>query len=116
MDDLVEPGPKEIRLPGLPTLLRPHESPRRHLDETRGSRSASQIKLQENQSTTRANQQTRTLPESRKSPQIKASGVLHARLSNSHEIVQNISLKGLRVSSGQHFLPTRLACFLDKCS
>src|SRR4051812_3102108 len=44
------------------------------------SRSASQIKLQENQSTTPANRQTRILPESRNSRQIKALGVLHGRL------------------------------------
>src|SRR4051794_1492803 len=42
--------------------------------------------------------------------------ILAASVSNSNETAQNISLKGLRVSSGQHFLLTRSACFLYKCS
>src|SRR3954452_15217580 len=97
-DDLVEPGPEEIRLPGLPTLLRPHESPRRHLDQTRGSRSASQIKLQENQSTTPANRQTRILPESRNSRQIKALGVLHGR-HDSYRLSELVQFSAVEVYS-----------------
>jgi hypothetical protein len=79
-DDLVEPGPEEIALPRLPTLLRPHHSLHPCLDATRESRPERRSNLPENQSTTRANQQIRILPESRKSQPIKGSGVLHGRL------------------------------------
>jgi hypothetical protein len=80
VDDLVEPGSEEITLPRLPTLHWPHESPRRRLEETRESRPERRINLQESQSTTRQNRQSRILPVSRSSRQIKALGVLHGRL------------------------------------
>jgi len=35
VDDLVEPRPEEIALSGLPTFIRPHESPRRRAREYR---------------------------------------------------------------------------------
>src|SRR3954470_17816290 len=42
--------------------------------------------------------------------------ILTASVSNSNETAQKIPLKALLVSSGQHFLQSHSACFLDKCS
>ncbi|HVJ20755.1 MAG TPA: hypothetical protein VM686_35340 [Polyangiaceae bacterium] len=38
VDDLVEPRPEEIALSGLPTFIRPHESPPRRPQAARESR------------------------------------------------------------------------------
>src|SRR4051794_31499008 len=57
VDDLVEPRPEEIALSGLPTFIRPHESPRRRPQAARESRPAPRINLQENLSTTAATRQ-----------------------------------------------------------
>src|SRR3954451_14854543 len=52
VDDLVEPRPEEIALSGLPTFIRPHESPRRRPQAAKESRPAPRINLPENLSTT----------------------------------------------------------------
>src|SRR4051794_19066900 len=80
VDDLVEPRPEEIALSGLPTFIRPHESPRRRPQAARESRPARRINLQENLSTTAATRQIRLLRTARKLQPIRGLGVLHGRL------------------------------------
>src|SRR4051812_2215721 len=82
VDDLVEPRPEEIALSGLPTFIRPHESPRRRPQAARESRPARRINLQENLSTTAATRQIRLLRTARKLQPIRGLGVLHGRLIN----------------------------------
>jgi len=52
IDDLVEPGPEQVRLSRLAPLLGSHDSPRRDVDGSIESRSAVLIKLPEIVSTT----------------------------------------------------------------
>src|SRR4051794_30451702 len=80
VDDLVEPRPEEIALSGLPTFIRPHESPRPRPQAARESRPARRINLQENLSTTAATRQIRLLRTARKLQPIRGLGVLHGRL------------------------------------
>ena len=79
IDDLVEPRPEEIALPGLPTFIRPHESPRPRPQAARESRPARRINLQENLSTTAATRQIRLLRTARKLQRIRGLGVLHGK-------------------------------------
>src|SRR3954451_20137927 len=80
VDDLVEPRPEEIALSGLPTFIRPHESPRRRPQAARESRPARRINLQENLSTTAETRQIRLLRTARKLQPIRGLGVLHGEL------------------------------------
>src|SRR4051812_30754841 len=80
VDDLVESRPEEIALSGLPTFIRPHESPRRRPQAAKESRPARRINLQEYLSTTAATRQIRLLRIARKLQPIRGLGVLHGRL------------------------------------
>src|SRR5215204_6544174 len=80
IEDLVEPGPEEIRLACLLALLGPHESLPSSFDGSRESRAAGLIKVPEKLSTADAIRQTRMPPKRQDSCTIRGLGILHGRL------------------------------------
>jgi hypothetical protein len=81
VDDLIEPRAKQILLPAVPPLLRPHrESPFVGLDERRESQRGREINLQENRAKQSASWRKRLLQLCRNRFNVRAFVVLHERL------------------------------------
>jgi hypothetical protein len=79
IDDLVEPGPEQVRLPGLASLLGSHDSPRRDPDGSMESCQTAPSKLPGNAPTTHSNRQIRILTEIQNSRPLSVLRVLHGR-------------------------------------
>src|SRR5215204_2493417 len=80
VDDRLEPGPEQIRRPGLAPLLGSQDSPRRDPDGSMESRPAALIHLPEKASPRRSTRQRRILAESKNSRPIRPLRILHGRL------------------------------------
>ena len=80
VEDRLEPGPDQIRLPGLAPLLGAQDSPRRDPDGSMESRPAALIHLPDKASTRRSTRQIRILAESKNSRPIRPVRILHGRL------------------------------------
>src|SRR4028119_1041416 len=80
IEDLVEPGPEQIRLAGLPPLLGPHENPRDTFNGSIESWLGAGSNLPESASTRGQNRQIQIPAEAQNSQLISGLGVLHGRL------------------------------------